>query len=94
MCDTVTSEIWQDQFLESLSTDLFEEDNSTEDNSTGDSDCESMFAFTYSSNHAVTFVDNEVIKYTSILCDKTVNSNRSNTVTLKSILRKAAWLAS
>ena len=30
MCDdTVTSEIWQDQFLESLSTDIFSDDYSS-----------------------------------------------------------------
>jgi hypothetical protein len=37
MCSTVTSEIWQDQFLQSLSTDIFqdfsENENATEDDS-------------------------------------------------------------
>ena len=43
MCDTVTSEIWQDQFLESMSTDLFDEDFSIEDDPAEDNDSKSMF---------------------------------------------------
>ena len=43
MCDTVTSEIWQDQFLESMSTDLFDDDLSNDDDPAEDNDCKSMF---------------------------------------------------
>ena len=38
MCSTVTSEIWQDQFLQSLSTDIFEDFSQNETSSENDTE--------------------------------------------------------
>jgi hypothetical protein len=48
MCSTITSEIWQDQFLESLSTDIFQdfdEDSTANENTSEESDSELLVNF-------------------------------------------------
>jgi hypothetical protein len=48
MCSTITSEIWQDQFLESLSTDIFQdfdEDSTANENTSEESDSELLINF-------------------------------------------------
>jgi hypothetical protein len=50
MCSTITSEIWQDQFLEALSTDIFQdfdEDSTANENTLGESDSELLINFLY-----------------------------------------------
>ncbi len=50
MCSTITSEIWQDQFLESLSTDIFQdfdEDSTANENTSEESDSELLINFWY-----------------------------------------------
>jgi hypothetical protein len=50
MCSTITSEIWQDQFLESLSTDIFQdfdEDSTANENTSEESDSELLINFLY-----------------------------------------------
>jgi hypothetical protein len=50
MCSTITSEIWQDQFLESLSTDIFQdfdEDSTANENTSEESDSELLINVWY-----------------------------------------------